>query len=60
MWDTFEEWWLGKTSGRLSTEITAGLADPDLDLSRLEAYLTKLTACVDDFFRFLTEVSRHP
>ncbi len=60
LWDSFEEWWLGKSSGRLSAEIASGLADPDLDLPRLEAYLTKLAAGADDFFRFLSDVSRHP
>jgi hypothetical protein len=60
LWDRFEEWWLGKPSGHLSAKIAAGLADPDLDLPRLEAYLTKLAAGVDDFFRFLTDVSCHP
>jgi hypothetical protein len=60
LWDAFEEWWLGKPSGRLSAKIAAGLADPDLDLPRLEAYLTKLAAATDDFFRCLTDVSRHP
>jgi hypothetical protein len=58
LWDTFEEWWLGKPAGRLGTEIAAGMADPDLDLPRLEAYLTKVAAAADDFFRFLTDVSR--
>jgi hypothetical protein len=36
----------------------SGLADPDLDLSRMEAYLMKLSAATDDFFRFLTDASR--
>ena len=58
LWDSFEEWWLGKPTGRLSAEIAAGIADPDLDLPRLEAYVTKLAAAADDFFRFLTNVSR--
>ena len=58
LWDAFEEWWLGQPSGRLSAVIAAGLADPDLDLQRLEAYITKLSASTDDFFRFLTESSR--
>ena len=58
LWDTFEEWWLGKPSGRLSSEIAVGMVDPDLDLPRLEAYLTTLAAATDDFFRVLTEVSR--
>ena len=58
LWDAFEEWWLGKHSGQLSSAISAGLADPDLDLPRMEAYLTKLSAGTDDFFRFLTDASR--
>lgn len=60
IWDYFEEWWLGKPSGHLSAEIVSGLNDPDLDLPRLEAYLTKLADDADDFFRFLTDVSRQP
>ena len=57
LWDNFEEWWLGKPGGRLSAEIAAEFADPDLDLPRMEAYLTKLSAATDDFFRFLTDAS---
>ena len=58
LWDTFEGWWLGHPTGRLSAEISTGLTDPDLDLPRLEAYLTKFSAATDDFFRFLTDASR--
>jgi hypothetical protein len=58
LWDIFEEWWLGQPSGRLGAAIAAGLPDPDLDLPRLEAYVTKLSAAADDFFCFLTDVSR--
>lgn len=58
LWDAFEEWWLGDPSGLLSAEISTGLTDPDLDLPRLEAYLKKLSAATDDFFRFLTDASR--
>ena len=32
--------------------------DPNLDLPRLEAYVTKLSAAADDFFRFLPDASR--
>jgi hypothetical protein len=60
LWDSFEEWWLGNPSGRLSAEIAGGLADSNLDLPRLEAYLTKLATAADDFFRFLTDASRQP
>lgn len=58
LWDAFEEWWLGKPSGRISAAIAGEMADPDLDLPRMEAYLTKLSAATDDFFRYLTEASR--
>jgi hypothetical protein len=58
LWDAFEGWWLGYPSGRLSGEIAAGFADPDLDLPRLEAYLIKLSVATDDFFRYLTDASR--
>lgn len=58
LWDTFEEWWLGIPGGRLSAEIASGIADPDLDLPRLEAYLRKFATGADDFFRFLTDSSR--
>lgn len=58
LWDSFEEWWLGAPSGRLSAEIAAGMADPDLDLPRLEGYLTKLAGAAEDFFRYLTDASR--
>jgi len=58
LWDSFEEWWLVNPSGCLSSEIASGLADPDLDLPRMEAYLMKLSAVTDDFFRFLTDASR--
>lgn len=58
LWDTFEGWWLGQPSGRLSAEISTGLTDQDLDLPRLEAYLKKLSAATDDFFGFLTDASR--
>jgi hypothetical protein len=58
LWDAFEEWWLGNPTGRLGAEIAADMADPDLDLPRLEAYVTKVAAAADDFFRFLTDVSR--
>jgi hypothetical protein len=37
---------------------TCGIDRPDLDLPRLEAYVTKVAAAADDFFRFLTDVSR--
>lgn len=58
LWDIFEEWWLSKPGCRISSEVASGLADPDLDLPRMDAYLTKLSAATDDFFRFLTEASR--
>lgn len=58
LWGTFEEWWLGNPTGRISVEIAAGLSDPDLDLPRLEGYLKKFATAADDFFRFLTDASR--
>lgn len=58
LWASFEEWRLASPSGRLTTDIGFAIADPDLDLPRMEAYLNKLAAAIDDFFRYLTEVSR--
>lgn len=58
LWDSFEEWWLGYQSGQLSAETSTGLADPDLDLPRLEAYLKKLSSAMDDFFNLLNDASR--
>ncbi len=58
LWDSFEEWWLGNPTGRLSSEIGSGMADPDLDLPRLEAYLKKFAVAADDFSPFLTDSSR--
>ena len=58
LWDRFEEWRLESPSGRITAEIGTVIADPDLDLPRMDAYLTKLAAATDDFFRYLTEVSR--
>lgn len=58
LWDAFEEWWMGRPAGRISAAIAEEMADPDLDLPRMEAYLTKLSAATDDFFQYLTEASR--
>lgn len=60
LWDRFEEWWLGSPSGRLSAEIAAGMADPDLDLPRMEAYFSKFAVAAEDFFHYLTDASRRP
>jgi hypothetical protein len=58
LWDVFEEWSLERPGGKIAATIAEELADPDLDLPRMEEYLTKLTAETDDFFHFLTEASR--
>lgn len=58
LWDAFEEWWLVCPSGRISADIAEGMTDPDLDLPRLEGYLTNLSAATEDFFRYLTDASR--
>lgn len=58
LWESFEEWWVGGPSGEIAAGIGGELADPDLDLPRLEEYLTKLAVELDDFFRYLTEASR--
>jgi len=58
LWDAFEEWWLRRPDGKIAEAIAEELADPDLDLPRMEEYLTKLAAETDDFFHFLTEASR--
>jgi len=58
LWAEFEGWWLGNPSGRISAEIAAGMADPDLDLPRLEDYLRKLSSATEDFFQYLTDASR--
>ena len=58
LWDAFEEWWLDAPSGHLSAEIATAFADPDLDLQRLDAYIKKLSAGAEDFFRYLTDASR--
>lgn len=58
LWDSFEEWWLNQPIGRLSGVISEELTDPDLDLPRIEAYITKLYTGMVDFFRYLTEASR--
>jgi hypothetical protein len=58
LWDTFEEWWLTDPCGQLFTATSDKIVDPDLDLPRIECYLRKLSADVDDFFPYLTEASR--
>jgi hypothetical protein len=58
LWDEFEEWCLNGASGLISQEIITEISDPDLDLPRIEAYLMKLAAAADDFFRLLTDQSR--
>lgn len=58
LWDAFEEWWLATPAGQIADAIAEELADPDLDLPRMEAYLRKLAAGTDDFFQYLTEASR--
>ncbi|MES2995730.1 MAG: HipA family kinase [Verrucomicrobiota bacterium] len=58
LWDAFEEWWLGKPAGRISETIGSDLEDQDLDLPRMEEYLTKLARAAEDFFRCVTEISR--
>jgi len=52
------QWWLGAPAGKISAEIASGFPDPDLDLHQIEAYLKKLAAAPEDFFRYLTDTSR--
>lgn len=58
LWGVFEDWCLGKSAPGLSAAIKEGFPDPNLDLKRIEAYLTKLSADPEDFFRYLTVASR--
>jgi hypothetical protein len=58
LWDAFEEWCLGRHSAELSAAIVEGFPDPNLDLKRIEGYLTKLATDPEDFFRHLTAASR--
>ncbi len=58
LWAAFEEWWLGKPAAGLSAAVLEGFPDPNLDLKRIEGYLTKLATDPEDFFRYLTDASR--
>ncbi len=58
LWDAFETWCLGKPAAGLSTAIGEGFPDPNLDLKRIEDYVTKLSNDPEDFFRYLTDASR--
>lgn len=58
LWNAFEEWCLGKPSAELSAAIAEGFPDPNLNLKRIEGYLTKLVSEPEDVFRYLTDASR--
>lgn len=58
LWEAFVEWRVETGADAISREIGTGLADPGLDLSLFESYLIKLEAHTEDFFQYLTEVSR--
>ena len=58
VWDSLEEWRLEHQPGQISDEIREILADPDMDLPRIEAYFKKLAVATEDFFSFLTATIR--
>ncbi|MAS92882.1 MAG: hypothetical protein CMO55_06755 [Verrucomicrobiales bacterium] len=58
LWETFEEWKLEREKSEISDEITPFLADPKVDLPKIEAYIDRLAKDLEDFFRYLTEASR--
>lgn len=58
LWEAFVEWCFEAGPGTLSREIGPEPPDPGLDLPRLESYLTRLESHAEDFFRYLTELTR--
>lgn len=58
LWESFVEWRLEAGSGTLSREIGAEPPDPGLDLPLLESYLNCLENDTEDFFQYLTELTR--
>ena len=58
LWEAFVEWRVETGADAISREIGTDLADPGLDLPRFESYLMKLEAHAEDFFRYVTELTR--
>jgi hypothetical protein len=58
LWEAFVGWRVDTGADTISGEIGTGLADPGLDLPLFESYLIKLEAHTQDFFQYLTELSR--
>lgn len=58
IWEAFGEWYVTSRKGALSREFGSKLQDPKVDLPVLEEYLTNLADHTEDFFRYLTEISR--
>ena len=56
--EAFAEFRVAASPETISRDIGSDLADAGLDLPRLESYLKKLEDHTDDFFRYLTELSR--